>query len=467
MQVTARQATRSYDRAVTTRFRPGRRVVVYVDLSASCDGVACPTDQACHAGGCVVIPDLPDPVLAQDGGSDGGTCASDTECGGRSCDLRTRTCVDCLSITDCGADERCSASTNRCEPGRTPGTVCVPDTIVTTGGGAPWLAVGPGTTALTLAWAWRSPSDRKVCPYVAGLDPISGTRAGAETRVADVTMGGASFTRISSASDGGRLIGWNNASGTPSTLTRVDAAGTPSLSTSLPSALPIPPVAIALADTTYGVAWTDNRTGSDQIFFAQFLIGGGLIGTERQVSESIGTAAYPALVWTGSEYGVAWHDLAADGNQEIYFARVDTNGMRVGEPLRVTNDPALSAVPSLAWSGSEYGLLWWDARSGSRQLFFRRLDATGAEIDDEAQITVGVGDQANPVLVWGGSDYGLAWNDGTSVYFSRIDAAGAPFGRTLSLGAGRAPSIAFVAGGFSVAWENPAVPGVHYARVCP
>lgn len=68
VHVSAVAGSNVQEREVATRFRPGRRVVIHVDLSTNCDGVACGTDMTCVAGVCVVIPDLPD--APADGGSD-------------------------------------------------------------------------------------------------------------------------------------------------------------------------------------------------------------------------------------------------------------------------------------------------------------------------------------------------------------------------------------------------------------
>jgi hypothetical protein len=79
-----------------------------------------------------------------------------------------------------------------------------------------------------------------------------------------------------------------------------------------------------------------------------------------------------SLVWTGSEYGVSWFD-ERDGNYEIYFARLDALGNKIGSDVRVTNDPLESSGPSLVWTGSEYGVSWHDFRDGNYEIYFARL----------------------------------------------------------------------------------------------
>lgn len=50
--VTAVDGARTQERLVGTRFRPNRRVLVYVDLSRRCDGVVCAVGETCRLGAC-------------------------------------------------------------------------------------------------------------------------------------------------------------------------------------------------------------------------------------------------------------------------------------------------------------------------------------------------------------------------------------------------------------------------------
>ena len=42
----------------------------------------------------------------------------------------------------------------------------------------------------------------------------------------------------------------------------------------------------------------------------------------------------------------------------------------IGHDLRITNDPHLSELPSLVWTGSEYGVSWDDWRDGNDEIYF-------------------------------------------------------------------------------------------------
>jgi hypothetical protein len=108
VRVVADEGTRSHERMVATRFRPGRRLVVYVDLAASCDAVTCEPDETCRAGSCEVIPDLRDPPLASDAAGVDARPAPDA--GGDAPDAP----VPCEDECDGSALARCDGSRFEC-----------------------------------------------------------------------------------------------------------------------------------------------------------------------------------------------------------------------------------------------------------------------------------------------------------------------------------------------------------------
>ena len=186
----------------------------------------------------------------------------------------------------------------------------------------------------------------------------------------------------------------------------------------------------------------------------------GASGTDGPVSLTTGNAAYPSVVWTGMEYGVAWHDNR-DGNWEIYFARLDAMGNKIGADIRVTNDAAISAGPSLVWTGLEYGVAWRDERdaAGEPEIYFCRLDALGNKIGDDIRVTNDAGISSTPSLVWTGREYGVAWRDerdlNSEIYFARLHRRGLKIGTDL-----RVTSDANASEHVSLVWS-----GSEYAMV--
>lgn len=181
---------------------------------------------------------------------------------------------------------------------------------------------------------------------------------------------------------------------------------------------------LAWTGSEYGLAWHDYRHGDAEILFRRISDIGDLVGDQVRVSNEDGDSFYPSLAWTGSEYGIAWHDFR-DSNWEIYFARLSATGALMASDIRITDDPAYSGSASLVWNGAEYALSWNDSKfDDDLEIFFRRIDGDGSLIDDELRITGAFGDSEHPSLVWTGSEYGISWDDdrdgNAEIYFARV-----------------------------------------------
>jgi hypothetical protein len=211
----------------------------------------------------------------------------------------------------------------------------------------------------------------------------------------------------------------------------------------------------------YGISWEDNRNGDYEIYFTRIDSSGNKIGNDVRVSSAASSSYNPSLIWNGSEYGVCWEDLR-DGNYEIYFARLDFLGNKIGSDARITNDMNSSYGSSLIWSGSEYGLAWNDSRDGNYEIYFVRLDSLGNKIGSDVRVTNHLDTSSYPSLVWTGGEYGIAWHDERDVayeiYFVRLDSSGSKIGSDLRLTTDSADSryVSLVWSGneHAVAWRD-------------
>lgn len=181
----------------------------------------------------------------------------------------------------------------------------------------------------------------------------------------------------------------------------------------------------------FGLAWADSRHGTTELYFCRLDLSGTKIGDDVRLTDAPGSSYQPSLVWTGSEFAVAWAD-ERDGNDEIYFARLDSAGNKIGTDVRVTADTypyiASSFWPSLVWNGTEYAIAWEDGRHSYPEIYFRRLTSSGVEIGDEIRVTVTPPEASRPEMVWNGEFYALVWQDARhgarQIYFAALDAEG-------------------------------------------
>ena len=101
-------------------------------------------------------------------------------------------------------------------------------------------------------------------------------------------------------------------------------------------------------------------------------------------------AWYPSLAWTGSEYGVSWRD-DRNGNDEIYFARLNDTGTKLIPELRLTDDPGGSILPALVWNGERHAVVWQDDRDGNTEIYFTQVRCCDDADSDGLQRVRGVG----------------------------------------------------------------------------
>lgn len=172
-----------------------------------------------------------------------------------------------------------------------------------------------------------------------------------------------------------------------------------------------------------------------------------------------------SIAWNSLEYAVVWRDEREPGNSEIYFARLDETGAKIGDGLRVTAEPGYSGQPKVVWTGTEYGIAWRDDRDGNPEIYFTRIAADGTSQAVPTRVTDTPGPSVSPAMGWTGAEYVVVWREEVAaapwVAVSRIDAAGveAPGAEIFvnpapGMSAGSGPAMALAAGGFLVAWND-------------
>ena len=219
----------------------------------------------------------------------------------------------------------------------------------------------------------------------------------------------------------------------------------------------------------YGFSWYDWRAGDADIYFTCTDTDGNLACSEVPLVTGPELSEYPFLLWTGTGYVLVWSDdrhstVPEPDNWEIYSMAVDQDGAVVQGPLRLTDDPAMSTRPVLAWNGSSLGLFWMDQRDGDDEIYFMDLDDQGNPQTSPLRITDAAdgADARYPSVSWSGAHYGLAWEEREGsrfeVVFARIDTAGSligdPFRITDHPNDSEKPAIVRGNGEFGISWMD-------------
>lgn len=182
------------------------------------------------------------------------------------------------------------------------------------------------------------------------------------------------------------------------------------------------------------------------------------LGTEVQVNPDAFAQTRFTAAFDGTHIGVAYlRTEVLNSHYELYFALLNTDGT-LFKVQAVTSYPAnalgvIVAAPHLVWTGSEYGLAWTQNLTSysAGQVMLRRLKADGSYIGP-AQIV------ADTVVTQGTNNYAagnaLAWNGqygGYGVVFTRT--AGTThrvtFRRVGADGTGTDPEYGLVADGWN------------------
>jgi hypothetical protein len=221
--------------------------------------------------------------------------------------------------------------------------------------------------------------------------------------------------------------------------------------------------AAALSATTeggFGLAWDDARHGDSEIYFAALDADATPGAAEVRVTNAAGDSTAPDLAWTGSEFLVVWTD-ARPGGTEIFMQWLQPDGALIDEALQVTVTGGNASAGVIAWAGEFVGLVWIQRVSGEDHVKFCLLGEVGCTAVEQTLTHTGAAATA-PDLVWTGSEYGVAWTDAATgdeeVYFARVSATGAPVSEptrlTEAAGTARGVSIAWTGEHFALAWSD-------------
>lgn len=212
----------------------------------------------------------------------------------------------------------------------------------------------------------------------------------------------------------------------------------------------------------YGVAWTDFRNGQGEIYFRKVSPSGQLLGTETRITNDPASSRGARIAWSGSEFGLVWKD-ERDGQPQVYFSHLTSSGAKIGGDVRITNGTGSSLEPQIIWYGSGYAVSYWAIRGTAAGIYFMRLGAAGAPIGDEirANESVGPGGSERPELSWNGTQFGLVWYDqfpSNALYFARLDRFGSKIGSDTQVSGAVQnsvrPSLTWAGNEYGVCWDT-------------
>ena len=171
----------------------------------------------------------------------------------------------------------------------------------------------------------------------------------------------------------------------------------------------------------------------------------------------------PACCFDNKNFLVVWFDRRNKTDYNIYGARVDTTGAVIDTiVIPVSTSPVNQKSPDLAFSGSNYFVVWQDDRFGD--IYGARIDTAGGLYDSSGiNISHAPYGQESPSITFGSKNYFLVWDDrrntsGVGIYGARVDTSGFvldPSGKQISFITGSEevhPSISFNTTNYLIIW---------------
>lgn len=189
------------------------------------------------------------------------------------------------------------------------------------------------------------------------------------------------------------------------------------------------PCLAAGPDGRVHLVWSDGLTGNFEIYEAWRDPGGPFSAAHRVTNHPAESIAPAAIVSANGDVHVVWEDAVLDGsppgdqlNTEVYYQRLDSEGIPAGVPTRVSDGLGISQSPTLAEGpNGQLHVVWSDNRDlapGSTTFFpfaiwYRRL-IPGLGFGHEKRFQYSATNQLNPsICATTDGTVNIAWEDYT------------------------------------------------------
>lgn len=156
------------------------------------------------------------------------------------------------------------------------------------------------------------------------------------------------------------------------------------------------------------------------------------VGPELPVSDPVfgarpGDQSNGAVAFSGTDYLLVWQDNSS-GNLDLYGTRVSPTGQVLdGHGFLVASGPGHQLNVSVAWNGTHFLVVWADSRSGAGyQVFGARVTPAGSVVET-AGFAISQPPGYRPQVASNGTDFLVVWQTSSTsgdVSGSRVSGAG-------------------------------------------
>ncbi|ATB27228.1 hypothetical protein [Melittangium boletus] len=217
--------------------------------------------------------------------------------------------------------------------------------------------------------------------------------------------------------------------------------------------------------TNFLVVWQDFRhVGYTDLYGARVTGSGTLLDpTGLRISSGTNSAYAPAVAHDGTNFLVVWYEWANRYN--IHATRVSSTGV-VLDPggIVISNAPGDKHAPAVAHDGTNFLVVWQDKRTGTHDIYGARVDSAGTVLDPNGiAISTAANEQLAPSVAHNGTNFLVVWQDARSgvfdIYGARVNGSGTVLNTngfliSVAVNAQERPSVAYNGSDFVVVWED-------------
>jgi len=218
---------------------------------------------------------------------------------------------------------------------------------------------------------------------------------------------------------------------------------------------------IAWSGGEYGVVW-QQVGAANETWFRRVSPAGAPMGVPTRVSGGEGTTSWrPAIAWDGFHFGVAYSDDRL-GTWDIWFRRIAREGLVLEPETLLSQGQGSAGSPALATRLGGWYAVWHEQRGEVPTLYGRLLDRDGQLEGEPVRFTDEAGGSAQVPVVVRRSDGGpsVAYrlrppaSGSTRAYLVPLAADLAPLGDPAELGWGAGAAVGWARDTHLVAWRN-------------
>ncbi len=220
---------------------------------------------------------------------------------------------------------------------------------------------------------------------------------------------------------------------------------------------------IAADGSIIHAVWYDNRDGNNEIYYKQSMDNGTSWGIDTRLTNDIGNSLHPSISVSGLNVHVVWTDVRDSTSYEVYYKHSTDGGISWGTDTMLTN--AINGsyhYPTIASSGSNIHVVWFDWRSGDAEIYYKNSLDGGYTWSSDLGISNTAGKSFVPVVAVSGSNVHVSWYDSTNgnweIYYNRSNDNGLSWGASTRLTNNTAeskwPSISVSGSIVHVAWAD-------------